>query len=91
MIPLFGQGTPLPADFPYQGQWMIENFMFLYRSDSARSPEGIAPRFAVGALNYEGKLCFGFDSAQLAAALGIGVDEVFNANRDGTLTACRRR
>jgi hypothetical protein len=83
MIPLLGQGTPLPADFPYQGEWMMENVMFLYHSDAEEAQGNVT--FIAGGFDDAGKVYFGFDSAQLAAALGISIDEVFTANRDGTL------
>ena len=46
-IPLKGQGNPLPPNFPYRGEWMLE---------------------------------------QLAAALNITTDSLFQANRHRELT-----
>ena len=33
-IPLAGQGNPLPSDCPYDGAWLLERVIFLYRPTS---------------------------------------------------------
>jgi hypothetical protein len=44
-IPLKGQGNPLPPNFPYRGEWILEPRMFLYVPDQAQSTASNAPRF----------------------------------------------
>jgi hypothetical protein len=85
-IPLSGQGRPLPSDFPYRGQWMIEGRMFLYVPDEPRTGDPAAPQFTVHLNQMQGNWSFGFDSTQLATALGISPDELFEANRSLRLT-----
>ena len=85
MIPLAGQGKPLPADFPYKGEWLLEHRMFLYRADASRGGDGAAPQFTAAGPSSPGSFCFGFDVEQLAAALNMESDKVFEANRDGSL------
>jgi hypothetical protein len=80
MIPLRGQGEPLPADCPYGGEWLIENKMFLYRSPELTQMETMA---MFPGLN--GELCFGFNARDMAEQLGIGSDAVFQHNRSRTL------
>ena len=81
-LPL-GQGKPLPPDFPYVGEWLIENIVFLY--DDAPPRSGAGPRFSAICPNAKGGSCIGFFVAHLAAALGVSIAHVFDANRDGSL------
>jgi hypothetical protein len=81
----FGQGKPLPTDFSYRGEWVIEHLVFLYRSDDGESIAGDAPRFTASGTS-DGRQSIGFDAAQLAAALGIEINEVFAANQNGSLS-----
>ena len=37
-IELAGQGEPLPAEFPYRGEWMLKPRMFLYIPDEPSRP-----------------------------------------------------
>jgi hypothetical protein len=81
----FGQGEPLPRDFPYKGQWLIQHVVFLYRPGAAELIGGTAPRFTATATS-NGRECKGFDATQLAAAFGIEPDQLFAANEAGTLS-----
>jgi hypothetical protein len=80
MVPLLGQGKPLPDYCAYDGEWLHENKLFLYRADHAMTVE-----FTAGFLRTDGEWCLGFNAATLASLLGIGSDEVFEHNRNGTL------
>jgi hypothetical protein len=80
MVPLLGQGKPLPGYCPFEGEWLIENKLFLYRADQAMDIE-----FTAGFLRADGEWCLGFNAATLASLLGIGSDEIFERNRSGTL------
>jgi len=44
-IPLNGQGNPLPPNFRYRGEWILEPRMFLYVPDQSQSTASNAPRF----------------------------------------------
>ena len=76
-----GQGNPLPPDFPYKGQWLIEDLLFIYEPTDAQALGGEAPRFTASASN-----ALGFDASQIADVMGISIQEVFSANTDGSLT-----
>jgi hypothetical protein len=82
-IPLKGQGNPLPPNFPYRGEWILEPRMFLYIADQTQSN---APRFTASLNDNSDDWCFGFDSEQLAAALNITTESLFQANRHRELT-----
>ena len=60
--------------------------MFLYVPDQTESTASNAPRFTVSLNDNRDDWCFGFDSEQLAAALNITTDSLFQANRHRTLT-----
>ena len=85
-IPLNGQGNPLPPNFPYRGEWILEPRMFLYVPDQAESTASNAPRFTASLNDNRDDWCFGFDSEQLATALNITTDSLFQANRHRKLT-----
>jgi hypothetical protein len=85
-IPLKGQGNPLPPNFPYRGEWILEPRMFLYVLDQAQSTASSAPRFTASLNDHRDDWCLGFDSEQLAAALNITTDALFQANRHRELT-----
>ena len=80
MVPLLGQGKPLPADCPYEGEWLHENKLFLYRSDQPMEVE-----FTAGFHRGDGEWCLGFNAVTLASLLGFGSKEVFEHNRNRTL------
>jgi hypothetical protein len=80
---LTGQGRPLPKDFPYKGEWLVERRIFLYRPEDGLAP-GLPEKTPVHQLN-EGEWCFGINSATLARAFGIGSHEIFPCNRRRTL------
>jgi hypothetical protein len=82
----FNQGRPLPPDFAYTGQWIIENIVFLHDSDDTQSHGGTAPRFTAWGTTSDGKRSFGFAATQLAAAFEIDVSDLFAANRDGSFS-----
>jgi hypothetical protein len=86
-IPLNGQGNPLPPNFPYRGEWILEPRMFLYVVPHQAQPAAsTAPRFTASLNDNRDDWCFGFDSEQLAAALNITTDSLFQANRHRELT-----
>jgi hypothetical protein len=74
------QGKPLPHDYPYKGQWFIEDLLFIHEPTDAQSLGGSAPRFTAHALG-----ALGFDAGQIADEMGITTQEVFRANADGRL------
>src|SRR5262249_54391823 len=75
-----GQGKPLPSFMQLDGEWIIENHLFLYHSNHSSSAS-----FTKGAERENGSWAVGFNSAQLAAALGVDVNTVIEANRNQTL------
>ncbi len=81
MIPLRGQGKPLPPDCPYEGEWLHENKMFLYRPEHGGTEIELVAIFQM----LDGKRCFGFNAETMAEELGIGSDEIFVHNRNRTL------
>jgi hypothetical protein len=84
-ISLRGQGNPLPPHCPYKGEWLLENVMFLYQpKDQTALGDGL-PEMTAGFRRGDGERCFGINSIQLASALGIDSEQVFEHNRAGTL------
>lgn len=82
MLPLLGQGKPLPADCPYLGEWLHENKLFLYRpTDQQQQTEELTPGFR----RADGEWCLGFNAVTLASELGVGSEEIFAHNRNRTL------
>ena len=76
----------LSTGFQYKGEWLVENTVFLYRPDGSQQESGAAPRFTASSVAPDGETCIGIDADQLAEALKASVDEVFAANRDGSLS-----
>src|SRR5690242_2341166 len=85
-MPLASQGKPLPGEFPYVGQWILEDRIFLYRPKAPQSLGG--PEMTL-LLDSGPQWCFGINSMQLAFALGVGSDKIFEHNRNGTLFLVR--
>jgi hypothetical protein len=77
---LTGQGKSLPSDYPYQGQWLIEDLLFIHEPSDAQSFGGLAPRFAALTLG-----SLGFDASQIANGMGVTARDVFQANAEGSL------
>jgi hypothetical protein len=78
-----GQGKSLPKFLKSDGEWIIENLIYLYHSDGpSQTPSAT---FTVGAEREDGSHALGFDSAQLAAAFGIDISELMEANRSHSL------
>jgi hypothetical protein len=77
---MIGQGKSLPPDYPYQGQWLIEDLLFIHEPTDAQSFGGLAPRFAAHTLG-----ALGFDASQIANGMGISSRDVFQANAEGGL------
>jgi hypothetical protein len=77
-----GQGKPLPQFLKLDGEWIVEGFLFLYHSESENVSAGTFTRQAE---RHDGQPCIGFNSAQVAAALGIDVNTLMEANRNHTL------
>jgi hypothetical protein len=82
MMPLLGQGKSLPADCPYEGEWLHENKLFLYRPTN-NQPQTV--ELTAEFRRADGKWCFGFNAATLASELGVWSDEIFEHNRNRTL------
>jgi hypothetical protein len=80
---LSGQGKPLPKDFPYKGEWLVERRIFLYRPEN-QYRTGIPEITPVHQLN-ESEWCFGINSITLSRNLGVGSHEIFAHNRRRTL------
>src|SRR6202022_4577269 len=64
----------------------LEPRMFLYVPDQAQSTASSAPRFTASLNDNSDDLGFGSGSEQLAAALNITTDSLFQANRHRELT-----
>jgi hypothetical protein len=77
------QGRPLPKDFPYKGEWLVERRIFLYRPENEHGT-GIPETTPVHRLN-ESEWCFGINSITLSRNLGVGSHEIFAHNRRRTL------
>jgi hypothetical protein len=80
---LRGQGKPLPSFMEVDGEWIVEGYIYLYHSGERASPA----KFTMQAARHDGDLCVGFDSAQLAAAIGVDVKTLVEANQNLTLIA----
>ena len=80
---LSGQGRPLPKEFPYKGEWLVERRIFLYRPENGLA-SGSLEKTPVHQLN-EGEWCFGINSITLSRAFGIGSHQIFAYNRRRTL------
>jgi hypothetical protein len=78
-----GQGKSLPSFMERDGEWIVENYIFLYHSDESR--KNLQARFTVVAARHDGDLCIGFDSAQLASALGVDIPTLITANQNHSL------
>jgi hypothetical protein len=85
MIPLNGQGKPLPPDCGYNGEWLLENVLFLYRPSDQKTLGGGPPEITAAFQLPDGHWCIGFNAMQVASGLRIGSEEIFAANRNGTL------
>jgi hypothetical protein len=85
-VTLTGQGEPLPAEFPYKGEWMLKPRMFLYTLDEATAVAPIVPQFTAELNAYQEDWSFGFDARNLARCFCISSDAVREANRRGELT-----
>jgi hypothetical protein len=82
LLSLSGQGLPLAPDFPYGGQWLIEDRWFLFAADT---PERGADQDIVTVATSEAPLT-GFNARMLAVKLGLTTDDLFDADRIGRLT-----
>ena len=86
-VPLESQGISLPRDFPYEGEWLLKDKIFLYRSN-AQGHSSAAELTII--LNYgRDDWCFGIDAVQLADGLQIQTDKLFEHNRACTLYLVR--
>ena len=79
---MIGQGKPLPSFMQLDGEWIIENHIFLYHS---KSRVASTATFTIGAEKEDGSHAIGFDSVQLAATLGVDIPTLLEGNRNGTL------
>ena len=82
MLPLLGQGKPLPADCPYTGEWLYENKLFLYRATNQQTQ---TTELTAGFRRADGEWCLGFNAMTLASELGVASKEIFAHNRTRTL------
>jgi hypothetical protein len=85
-VELAGQGEPLPADFPYHGEWMLKPRMFLYVSDELTTGAPTVPQFTASVNIGREDWSFGFDATRLASAFDITTEALREANRRGELT-----
>jgi hypothetical protein len=82
-----GQGEPLPANFPYEGEWLLQNRIFLFRPTDRATVDTTE---MTTILSY-GKpdWCLGINVMQLAYGLGVTAEDVFSHNRKQTLFLVR--
>jgi hypothetical protein len=85
LIPLRGQGRPLPADFPYQGDWLIERRWFLYVPDAQQQGLSGASEYVATVPTDQDEL-IGWDAAKLSATIGIATERLYELNRLKQLT-----
>ena len=78
MLP--GQGKRLPDHFPYEGEWLIENQIFLYRSADTQIFAD-AVRLTASSSSGDGQAYFGLDVSQLAIGFRMSSDMVLEHNR----------
>ena|SRR5579859_3458399 len=78
--PYPGQGTPLPEGVSYDGEWVIEGEVFIFRADP---PKSLGE--SVGIKRPDGTESDGIDADDLAEQLEIGTAELFALNRSGLL------
>ena len=83
MAKMIGQGTPLPADLGCNGEWIVEEFLFLYHGENRF---GRPSRFeiTIGA-RYNGNDCIGFHAAQIALMFKVDEATIVAANKSGDL------
>jgi hypothetical protein len=83
MAKMIGQGKPLPADLGCNGEWIVEDFFFLYHGETRF---GRTARFeiTVGA-RYNGNECLGFHAAQIALMFKVDEATIVAANKSGDL------
>jgi hypothetical protein len=85
MVMHSGQGAPLPADWPYEGQWVVDRIIFMYRPDNSQMLGGINPRFIASVTMDDGSVAVGFDASQIASWFETDVDTILASNSDGSL------
>ena len=83
MAKMLGQGTPLPADLGCNGEWIVEEFLFLYHGEN-RFGRPCRFEITVGA-RYNGNDCIGFDAAQIALMFEVDEATIVAANKSGDL------
>jgi hypothetical protein len=84
-VPLRNQGTPLPPEFPYSGEWLDEPRIFLYVPTVEQRGIPGNPQFTAEINPTSDNWCFGFDAQQLAFLLETTADILFLRNRLGGL------
>lgn len=84
MEPYPGQGTPLPPNFPYRGQWVAPPLVFLYEDDQ-HLIGGVVQRFNVSVPLASGDLAIGFSADQVAGAFDVATTLILSSNADGSL------
>jgi hypothetical protein len=82
-FPLAGQGTPLPPNCGFDGEWLLKNVLFLYWPEDQTIMDDT--EMNVGFQNSDGKWSFGINAIQLARTCGTTSEQLFEANRAGTL------
>jgi hypothetical protein len=78
-----GQGKPLPAFMKLNGEWIIENVVFLYHAEYSSQPP--TATFVLKGQRQDGSHALGFDWSQLAGAFSIEVPALMEANKNHTL------
>ena len=84
--PYIGQGTKIPAETGFDGEWIIEGEVFIFRAD----PPGSIGEFA-GIKSPKGAVCDGFDTDELGKLLGTTADELIDLNQRKLLMVEYRR
>lgn len=83
---LFGQGSPLPEDFPYQGEWLLKPRIFLYLPTNEQRGTPGKPTFTVEINAASDEWSVGFDVGEIAAGFGLSAENLLEANRSQHLT-----
>jgi hypothetical protein len=85
-LALFGQGSPLPEDFQYQGEWVLKPRMFLYTPTTEQRGAPGKPTLTIEVNAGTDDWSFGFDVTAIAAGFGVSPESLMEANRLQKLT-----
>jgi hypothetical protein len=88
-IPLAGQGTKLPPNIPYIGEWLLDDYIFLYEPADQLAQEEAVRETTVFFQHRDSEWCVGINAIVLALDLGVGCRALFAHNWIGTLMLVR--